>query len=139
MGLFLAGFVAAIPFASVRLTEVEGFIPAIQAIIFVADLATAVLLFNQLSHVRSRALLVLANGYLFAALMDIAHTLTFPGAFAPQGLFGASLQTAGWIYVIWHLGFAAGVIGYVVLKDGTATDCTLQISTPSAIFWAWQS
>ena len=136
MSLFLAGFVAAIPFASVRLTEVDGFIPAIQAIIFVADLGTAVLLFTQLSLVRSRALLVLANGYLFAALMVVPHTLTFPGAFAPEGLLGAGLQTAGWLYVIWHLGFATAVIGYTVLKDGTATECTLQISTSSAIFWS---
>jgi signal transduction histidine kinase len=136
MSLLLAAFVAALPFASIRLTEVDGFIPAIQAMIFVADLVTAVLLFNRFSLVRSRALLVLANGYFFAALMVIPHTLTFPRAFAAEGLLGAGPQSAGWLYVIWHLGFAAAVIGYAVLKDRSAPKDTLQISTLSAIFWS---
>jgi signal transduction histidine kinase len=133
MSLLLAAFFAALPFASVRLREVDGFIPAIEAIIFVADLVTAVLLFNRFSLVRSRALLVLANGYFFAALMVIPHTLTFPRAFAPEGLLGAGPQSAGWLYVVWHLGFAAAVIGYALLKEQTATKDTLEISTLSAI------
>ena len=35
--------------------------------------------------VRSRALLVLASGYLFSAIFLIPHTLTFPNVFAPEG------------------------------------------------------
>ncbi|MGQ0651449.1 MAG: ATP-binding protein [Betaproteobacteria bacterium] len=38
---------------------------------------------------RTRPMLILACGYIFTALMTIAHTLTFPGLFAPQGLLGA--------------------------------------------------
>ena len=136
MSLLLAAFVPAVPFASVRLPESVGFIPVVGAIMFVADLVTAALLFTQFSIVRSRALLVLANGYLFAALIVIPHTLTFPGAFAPQGLLGAGPQTTGWLYIIWHFGFPAAVIGYALLKDGTVTQDKLQISTLSAIFWS---
>ena len=36
----------------------------------------------------SRALLALASGYLFTALIVIPHVLTFPGAFSPTGLLG---------------------------------------------------
>jgi len=45
--------------------RIDGFIPAILAIVFVASLITAILLVNQAAMVASRALLVLANGYLF--------------------------------------------------------------------------
>lgn len=59
---------------------------------------------------RSRALLVLAAGYLFSALMAIAHALSFPGLFAPGGLLGAGGQTTAWLYFLWHGGFPLFVI-----------------------------
>ena len=71
----------------------DGFVPVILTVVFVADLITAVLLFNQAAVIASRALFVLANGYLFSALIVIPHALTFPGAFAPKGLLGASAQS----------------------------------------------
>jgi hypothetical protein len=60
-----AAFGATVPFASLPLPRFDSFIPAIGAIIFVADLVTAVLLFGQFSTTGSRALLVLASGYFF--------------------------------------------------------------------------
>jgi hypothetical protein len=45
----------------------------------VTDLITSVLLFAQFSIVRSRALAVLASGYLFVALIVIPWMLMFPG------------------------------------------------------------
>jgi signal transduction histidine kinase len=101
-----------------RLPEGDGFIPAVQAVIVVTNLATAVLLFNQLSQLRSRALFALADAYLFTALMVFIHMLTFPRAFAPQGLLVASLQTTGWIYIVWHVAFPAAVAAYVMLNRG---------------------
>jgi len=60
------------------------------------DLITAILLFGQFGILRSRALLVLASGYLLTAFMAVAHALTFPGLFSPTGLLGAGPQsTAG--------------------------------------------
>ena len=108
--LVISSFPASVP-------RVDGFIPAILAVVFVADLITAVLLFNQASVIASRALLVLANGYLFSALIVIPHALTFPGAFAPKGLFGAGAQSSGWLNVFWNLGFIFAVAGYAWLKD----------------------
>jgi two-component sensor histidine kinase len=97
-----------------HLPRVDGFVPSILAIIFVADFITAVLLFSQ--TIASRAILVLANGYLFSALIVIPHALTFPGAFAPKGLLGAGVQSSGWLNVFWHLGLLAAVAGYACLK-----------------------
>src|SRR5262249_196940 len=65
----------------------------------------------------SPALLVLASGYLFAGLIVVVQTLTFPGAFAPLGLLGASEQTAAWLYLFWHFGFAVAALGYPLLKE----------------------
>jgi signal transduction histidine kinase len=118
---FSAGIVCAfIAIASVGLVQLprsDGFIPAVQAIIAVTDFITAVLLFGQYTIERSRALWVLASGYLFTALIVVGHTLTFPGAFTPTGLFGADAQTSAWLYVVWHVTIPAAALGYALLKD----------------------
>ena len=116
--------------------RIDGFIPAILAIVFIADLFTAVLLFNQSSLIASRALLVLANGYLFSALIVIPHALTFPGAFAPKGLLGASAQSSGWLNVFWNLGFIVAVAGYAWLKDEDHRNDAIPPSTLSAFCWS---
>ena len=66
---------------------------------------------------RSRALLLLASGYLFTAAAAIVHALTFPGLFAPTGLLDAGPQTTVWLYMVWHGGFPLLVLGYALLKD----------------------
>ena len=114
----------------------DGFIPVILAIVFVADLITAVLLFNQSSVAGSRSLLILANGYLFSALIVIPHALTFPGAFAPNGLFGAGAQSSGWLNFFWHLGFIFAVAGYAWLKDEERRANAFSPSVQSAFCWS---
>jgi len=114
--------------------RIDGFIPAILAIVFVADLCTAVLLFGQSSLMKSWALFVLANGYLFSALIVIPHALTFPGAFAPQGLFGAGAQSSAWLNVFWNIGFIAAVGGFVLLKNSDHRNDAVPASTLSALF-----
>jgi len=115
--VLLASAAIIAPFASVQLPEIPAFVPISQTIIFVNDLITSMLLICQFVIVGSRALLVLAIGYLFTALLDIAQLLTFPGAFTPTGFLGAGLQTTVWLYEFWHSGFPIAVIYYVVLKD----------------------
>ncbi|HEU4371331.1 MAG TPA: MASE4 domain-containing protein [Methylomirabilota bacterium] len=113
----VAIFLAAVPFAKVPLARVPAFIPIYQSALAVNDLITAVLLFGQFSFLRSRGLLVLATGYLFTALMAIAHMLTFPGLFTPSGLLGAGPQSTAWLYMFWHAGFPLLVIAYAVAED----------------------
>ncbi len=100
------------PSARTQLAEINAFIPAFEGGIFVTDLVTSVLLFSQFAIYRLRALLVLACGYLFSALMIIPHALTFPGAFSPTGLLGAGLQTTASLYWFWHLLFPMALLGY---------------------------
>jgi len=109
-------FVVVAPFAGIPLVQLNAFFPSLDAIVFVTDLVTAVLLYAQFSISRSRSLLVLACGYLFTALIVIPHALTFAGAFSPHGLLGAGLQTGSWLFIFWHIGFAAALLAYGVLK-----------------------
>src|SRR4029079_5296941 len=80
------------------------------------DVITAVLLFSQFAISRSRALLLLASGYMFTAGSAISRALPFPGLFAPGGFLGAGPQTTVWLYMIWHGGFPLLVLGYSLLK-----------------------
>jgi len=117
LALLVAFFIVAGPISTIQLGRIDAFVPAYATAMIVVDSITAVLLFAQFSILRSRALLVIASGYLFTALMVIPWMLTFPGAFAPGGLLGAGLQTTAWLYILWHAGFAMCVIAYALLKD----------------------
>ena len=113
-------FVAVAPFARTMLPAVPAFLPVYQSALVINDLVTAVLLFGQFGILRSRALLVLACAYLFSAGMAVAHLLSFPGLFAPGGMFGAGPQTTAWLYFLWHGGFPLLVIAYALLSDPAA-------------------
>lgn len=121
---------------SAPVPRIDSFVPVIVAIIFVANLITAVLLFGQSFVTASRALLVLANGYLFSSLIVIPHALTFPGAFAPKGLLGAGAQSSGWLNVFWHLGFIVAVAGYAWLKDKERPNDPTSPASRSAFYWS---
>ena len=115
--VLLAILAATWPFATIKLPEIDAFVPSLAAALFISDIVTAVLLFGQFSILRQRALLVLANGFLFSALIVVAHALAFPGAFSRTGLFGSGLQSAVWLYWFWHAGLPLAVIGYVLLRN----------------------
>ena len=110
-------FLITVPYVKVPLARLPAFIPAYQSALFVVDLITAVILFGQFIRLRSQAILALAAGYLFDAVMIVPHTLTFPGIFAPTGLLGAGEQTTAWLYVFWHGGFPLFVIAYVYFRS----------------------
>jgi PAS domain S-box-containing protein len=109
-------FACAVPFAGVPLAPVPAFVASYQSALAINDLITAILLFSQFGVSRSRALLLLASGYLFTAIAALVHALTFPGLFAPGGLLGAGPQTTVWLYMVWHGGFPLLVLGYAGLK-----------------------
>lgn len=116
VGALLIAFAFVVPFRDIQLHEIDGFIPATDAIMFVGDLITATLLYAQGGVFRSRALLILATGYLYSALLLIPHALTFPGAFAPTGLLHAGVNTTAWIAVLQRFAFPIVIIQYVVWK-----------------------
>ncbi|RAK59781.1 two-component sensor histidine kinase [Phenylobacterium hankyongense] len=133
--LLAAFFTIVGPLAAVHLPKVGAFIAIYATAMFVTDMITAVLLFAQFSILRSRALLAISSGYLFAALMVIPWMLTFPSVIAPTGLLGAGLQSTVWLYMIWHAGFPIMVIAYALLKDVDPTQRLWAGSVRTAILW----
>jgi hypothetical protein len=107
------------PLRGMRFARVDAFVPIYGTAIFVCDAITAVLLYAQFGIVRSRATLVIACGYLFAALIMIPWMLAFPGVFGSASVFGG-LQSTSWIYFCQHAGFPLFVLGYALMKDGEA-------------------
>ena len=131
--IIIFGIVAS--FGAVQLPQVDSFVPLIDGTIFLTDLVTAVLLLGQFSTTGLRALLVLASGYLFTALIAIPHALTFPGAFTRTGLLGAGPQAAPWLFTFAHFGLPIAVIAYVGLKDREPTGTEIP-GTITPLLWS---
>src|SRR5258706_4589932 len=117
LALLVAFIITAGPLSTVEVGRIDAFVPAYATAMFVNDSITAVLLFAQFSILRTRALLAIASGYLFTALMVIPWLLTFPGVFTPGGLLGAGLQSTAWLSILRYCGFPTFVIAYALLKD----------------------
>jgi len=109
-------FFAIVPFGETELPRVDSYIPVVDTVMLINDAIAATLLFAQFSILRSPSLLTLAGGFLFTALLVIPHALSFPGAFAANGLLGAGLQTTPWINEFWFLGLPSAVITYALLR-----------------------
>jgi signal transduction histidine kinase len=145
--LGIAALVA--PFASVQLPRNDAWIPITNTYIFVADLVTWVLLVSQFDIVRRQALLAVASGFLFTAMMAVPLLLTFPGAFTETGLLGAGLQTNGWISAFWVSGYPLAAICYAMLKNrepgalvsqgatqtGVAVSLAITVAIVLALIW----
>ena len=118
LGLLIALYMVLVPFGGLQLGVVRSFVAVYATAMFVTDFITAVLLFAQFSVLRSRAVLVIASGYLFTALLIVPYAVAFPGVFAPDGVVG-DVQTSARLYLVWHSGFPLFVIAYAMLKDET--------------------
>ncbi|MCJ8142564.1 MASE4 domain-containing protein [Ancylobacter sp. A5.8] len=118
-----AGLVAALlltmPFAREATGRTEALLPAYAAATGVLEIMTAALLFALYNVQRSRALLILAAGYLFSALMVPVWALSFPGVFTALGIdFGA--QTTAAVAALRRLGFPLFVLGYAFASGTSA-------------------
>jgi signal transduction histidine kinase len=116
LGMLIVALLVTGPLSSVRTHPVAAFLPMYLMAMFLCDSITAILLFAQFAISRSRAVLVIASGYVFTATTLIPYSLTFPGVFAPMPVIGG-LQTTAWFFDLWHVGFAIFVIAYAFLKD----------------------
>lgn len=119
LGLSVALYLVVGPYGGIQLGALHSFVAIYTTAMFVTDLITAVLLYTQFSILRSNAILVIASGYLFTALLIIPYVIAFPGVLAPHGLAGG-LQTTAHLYLLWHCSFPLFVIGYALLKDEEA-------------------
>jgi hypothetical protein len=112
-----------LPFGAIRIPQFDAWVPVTNTFVFIADLITWFLLVSQFHIVRSRALLVLASGYLLTAVINILHLLTFPGVLTPTGLFGASVSTSAWIGILMLQVYPLSVFFYAVMKRESPPPC----------------
>lgn len=112
-----AAFAITLPFAGIKLARVPALIAGYQSALTINGFVTAILLFSQFALLRSRALLLLACGYLFTAAAVLVHTLAFVGLFNPADPLGAGPQSVAWLYIIWHAGFPSFTLAYGLSKD----------------------
>jgi signal transduction histidine kinase len=120
------------PFGGMQLGAVHSFVAVYTTAMFVTDSLTAVLLYAQFSILRSRAILVIASGYLFTAFLIVPYVLAFPGVLAPNGVIGG-LQTSAHLYLISHCAFPLFVTGYALSKDEDSSRRLSQGKVRSAI------
>jgi signal transduction histidine kinase len=111
--IVLAGFIATIPFAQIKLARFPGIIFIQNTLTLSNDTLTASLLLGQYSVGRSRALLVLAFGYLSAALMSVSHALSYPEVFSAIGLFSGT----PWLYLVGHAVLPLTVIAFALRQS----------------------
>jgi signal transduction histidine kinase len=116
-GVLFGAFLATVAFRDTQLVRLDAFVPVANAVTGLNDLLTAVLLYAQFSLTRARALLVLASGFLFKALILVPHAATFPGVFATNGLLGALLQSTAWLYPLQQAAFGLCAIAFTILSD----------------------
>jgi diguanylate cyclase (GGDEF)-like protein len=98
------------PFAPVELPVIVPFVPIFSTTVIMAEGLTAFLLAVQF-RATSRAFLGgLVGAYGFELVVAIIQLVIFPGVFTKDGLLGAGPQSAIWLWVIWHGGFAVMVL-----------------------------
>ncbi len=113
--LFLIAVTAGlIPVADAKWLQISAFIPAYQTAVILAHSIAAYLIFSHFRGTRCVALLWLGCGCLYTAIILFAQFLSFPGMFAPYGLLPGGTQTTIWLWVLWHLGPAVGMLLYTV-------------------------
>ncbi|MDR7377171.1 diguanylate cyclase (GGDEF)-like protein [Rhodoferax ferrireducens] len=122
----------AVPYAGLPLPVVQPFLPIFAATVTLTESLTAYLLLVQFMVTRQFFLVPLAGGYAYVALMASIQLLVFPGVFAPTGLLGANTQSAVWLWVFWHGGFAV-LLGLAILAKNASWHAEL-----SRRITAWQ-
>src|SRR4029077_21003981 len=58
-----------------------------------------------------------------------------PGVFSPGPAIGG-LQSSGWLYVLWHVGFPLFVLSYAFAKDGRHAERSSGNAPKVAIAWS---
>jgi len=134
LAALFAAFFLVLPVSDTRAIEIVPFTPVVDAVVCTGELIIATMLFAQAAIFRSRALAMLASGFVYAGLMLIPHALTSPGAFAPHGLFDAGPSATGWSMIFRRYGLPIAIFAYVILRKGDAPQADRR--SPRAAAWA---
>ncbi len=106
VALIVVAAVAMAPYAAVELTVIVPFVPMFSTTVILVEGLTAFLLAVQFRATKRAYLGGLAGAYGFVMVVAAIQLLIFPGVFSKDGLLGAGPQSAIWLWVIWHGGFA---------------------------------
>ncbi|GJD31001.1 Sensor histidine kinase RcsC [Methylobacterium adhaesivum] len=111
--------VAMLPFASLAMAPMPGFVPSYQAALIVTYAVTTYLFFSQYRRTRSAPLLILGAGSLYTTLIVATQLLTFPNVFGVGRILGSGPATTTWLWTLWHIGPPLFAIPYAILEgDG---------------------
>ena len=105
-------FAVLAPLAGMPMPAAPEFVPVVQSALVGSNLLTGILLLGHVHTSRSWSLGILTLGYLFTALIALAHMLSFPGLFSAGGVLGGNSQTTPWLFMAWHALFPLFVLGY---------------------------
>jgi PAS domain S-box-containing protein len=113
-----------LPFARDPGPPMPGFNAFFAGGVFVTEIATAFLLLVILRQTLRPSVLLLANAYLYSALMALAYICAYPDAIAPGRMLIGGPQTISWIYNSWIFGFAVLAFTAVMieLRSGPSFD-----------------
>ncbi len=105
-----------LPFAATPGPVIPAFTTTFGAGVLIADLCTGYLLLVQFRAVRSASLLLLAVAYFYSAAMALLHVLSFPGAWVPDRPLIGTLQSVGWLFIFWVVGFPLLVLAAILAE-----------------------
>ena len=132
--LILLVFAIAAPRAGEPLRVVGPFMPICALTVFTTAVIATFLLVAQFAATGQPVLGAIGGAYAFSALAVALQLLTFPGLFAPAGLFGAGRYTSIWIWVFWHAGFPLFVIVAALIR---ATLKQVPVRAANVGPWTW--
>jgi len=106
----ITAFACVWPIVNLPLPQITPFLPMFSTAVCATEGMTALLLYMQFTIFRRPFLGALGGAYAFVAVIAVIQLLVFPGVFSPTGLLDAGPQSAVWIWVFWHGGFAFFVL-----------------------------
>jgi diguanylate cyclase (GGDEF)-like protein len=115
MAAFGMATVALLPVASHPGLPVAGFVPAYQATVFLFYAMSFLHLVTYVRHTGAVALLHIATGCLFSALILLMQMFSFP-IWGPEQLVGSTPATTSWLWTFWHLGPTIFTFSYLAAR-----------------------
>lgn len=112
----LASTIAAVWSGSYFQIVLPTFVPLWATVTSLADLLAAFFIFEQFAATRVRFLAGVGAAYGFSGLLTVGYLFSFPGAFIQGRTLLGNEQSAIWLWVAWHLGFAL-ILGWSILRD----------------------
>jgi diguanylate cyclase (GGDEF)-like protein len=113
--LFGLATAALLPVATQGGLAIPGFVPAYQATVFLVYALSFMHLVTYVRHTGAVALLHIATGCLFSALILLVQMFSFP-IWGSTQLVGSTPATTSWLWTFWHLGPTIFTFSYLFAR-----------------------